>query len=103
VLEAVIIRITANVKYKIIISATFYISHGNKTNAKNSIKKLTPTGKFILLHINTNVVDTSVVQIGDGRSSLEVYDCLEGITRIDNDAATNCRYERKRIAKPSDY
>lgn len=27
--------------------------------------------------VNTNVVDTSVVEHGDGLSSIEVYDCLE--------------------------
>jgi hypothetical protein len=68
-----------------------------------------PTLRIALLESLSYYISTQmllihqVVQIGDGRSSLEVYDCLEGITRIDNDAATNCRYERKRIAKPSDY
>jgi hypothetical protein len=32
--------------------------------------------------VNTNVVDTSVVEHGDGLSSIEVYDCLEELESL---------------------
>jgi small nuclear ribonucleoprotein (snRNP)-like protein len=34
-------------------------------------------GRLAHYDINTNVVDTSVVQHGDSHSSLEIYDCLD--------------------------
>ena len=34
-------------------------------------------GRLVHYDINTNVVDTSVVQHGDSHFSLEIYDCLD--------------------------
>jgi hypothetical protein len=40
--------------------------------------------RYISLHhdVNTNVVDSSVVQHSDGLPSLEVYDCLEELESL---------------------
>lgn len=39
-------------------------------------------GRLAHYDINTNVVDTSVVQHGDSHYSLEVYDCLEELESL---------------------
>jgi small nuclear ribonucleoprotein (snRNP)-like protein len=39
-------------------------------------------GRLAHYDINTNVVDTSVVQHGDSHSSLEIYDCLEELETL---------------------
>ena len=39
-------------------------------------------GRLAHYDINTNVVDTSVVQHCDSHSSLEVYDCLEELESL---------------------
>ena len=39
-------------------------------------------GRLTHYDINTNVVDTSVVQHCDSHSSLEVYDCLEELETL---------------------
>ena len=39
-------------------------------------------GRLAHYDINTNVVDTSVVQHCDSHSSLEVYDCLEELQSL---------------------
>ena len=39
-------------------------------------------GRLAHYDINTNVVDTSVVQHCDSHSSLEVYDCLEELETL---------------------
>ena len=39
-------------------------------------------GRLAHYDMNTNVVDTSVVQHGDSLSSLEIYDCLEELETL---------------------
>jgi hypothetical protein len=56
----------------------------NITNGNGaSFKKYTGScWKVTHYDINTNVVDTSVVQYGDSHSSLEIYDCLEELETL---------------------
>jgi Fe2+ or Zn2+ uptake regulation protein len=61
-------------------------------------KILKVVGDLSNYDVTTNVVDTSVVQHGDGISSSDVYDCLEELESLGliKMVTTNWRYERKK-------
>jgi hypothetical protein len=62
-------------------------------------------GRLAHYDINTNVVDTSVVQHCDSHSSLEVYDCLEELQslRLIKMLQPIGDTKEKRTNKPSGY
>jgi small nuclear ribonucleoprotein (snRNP)-like protein len=50
-----------------------------KPSLRNILKVIADLSHY---DVNTNVVDTSVVEHGDGLSSIEVYDCLEELESL---------------------